>query len=211
MSADALRPHRYPLVLLGIVAVVLLWSGVRPKDRLTWWLEVAPVLLAAPLLVFTRIRFPFTPLVCTLICIHAIILCVGGHYTYAEVPPFNWLRDHFHMSRNHYDRVGHFAQGFVPAMVVRELLLRRSPLARGKWLAFVVISICMAISAWYELLEWITAAISGSDAVAFLATQGDQFDTQKDMALCFAGSILSLLLLSRWQDRQMREMETSPA
>src|SRR5687768_14503635 len=145
------RSWRYEPVLFAIVVAVLIWSGVHPRDRLTWVLEVFPVLFAAPLLIATRNRFRFTRLAYTLIAVHACILMVGGRYTYAEVPAFNWLRDAFHLSRNHYDRVGHFAQGFVPAILAREMLLRTSPLRPGKWLFFLVVCVCLAISAVYEL------------------------------------------------------------
>jgi putative membrane protein len=194
---------RTVLVLFAIAAAVFIWSAIRPHDYVTWFLEVAPAIGAAIVLLLTRRRFPLTPLAYGLIALHAIILCIGGHYTYAEVPPFNWLRDRFHLTRNHYDRLGHFAQGFVPALIAREVLLRRSPLQRGKWLSFLVICVCMAISAWYELFEWLTAVVSGTGATAFLGTQGDEFDTQKDMACAFVGAITSLLLLSRWHDREL--------
>jgi putative membrane protein len=192
-----------PRWLLLVVVIVLAWSGIEPKDRLTWFLEVAPVLIALPLLLATYQRFPFTPLAYALIAVHAVILMVGGHYTYAEMPLFNWLRDAFDLSRNHYDRFAHIAQGFVPAIVAREILLRRSPLKPGKWLFFVVISVCLAISACYEMIEWRVAVASGDAAVAFLATQGDVWDTQWDMFLALLGALSSLLLLSRWHDRQL--------
>jgi putative membrane protein len=204
------RPcHERRLVwfVAACVAAVFAWSAVGPRDRFTWFLEVVPVLLAAPLLVLTARRFPLTDLAYVLIGLHATILLVGGHYTYAEVPPLNWLRDTLHLSRNHFDRVGHFAQGFVPAILVREILLRRSPLRPGKWLSTTVVAFCLAISALYELLEWTVAALSGSAADAFLGTQGDPWDTQKDMALALLGAVVSLLLLSRrhnWQIERLR-------
>jgi len=152
-------------------------------------------------------RFRFTTLVYALIVIHAGILMIGGHYTYAQVPWFNWLRGHVaFLSRNDFDRVGHFAQGFVPALIAREVLLRRSPLVRGGWLIFTVVSFCLALSAAYELIEWAVAEASGSQAVAFLATQGDVWDTQWDMLTALIGAIAGLLLLSRWQDRQMQTL-----
>ena len=190
------------LTTLGVLA----WSGIHPHDYFTWLLEVAPVLIALPLLIGTRKTFPFTPLVYLLIALHGAILMVGGHYTYAEVPLFNWLRDTFDLARNHYDRVGHFAQGLVPALVTREILLRRTPLQRGKMLFFLVVCVCLAISASYELIEWGVAEASGSDAVAFLATQGDIWDTQKDMALALLGSIVGQLGLARLHDRQLRAL-----
>jgi len=196
-----------PLLLLVATLAVLAWSGIGPRDRVTWVLETFPVMLAVPLLVATHRRFPLTTLTYVLIFVHAVILCVGGHYTYAEVPAFNWLRDEFHLSRNHFDRVGHFAQGFVPAVIAREILLRTSPLRRGKWLFFLVVCVCGTVSAFYELIEWWAAVLSGDNATAFLATQGDQWDTQKDMGLALIGAILAQLLLSRWHDGQMRMLD----
>jgi len=192
-----------PLILLIGTIAAFVWSAVNPTDRVTWVLETFPVMVAAPLLVLSYRRFPLTTLAYTLVFVHAVILCVGGHYTYAEVPPFNWLRDRFDLSRNHFDRVGHFAQGFVPAIIAREILLRTSPLRRGKWLFFLVVCVCGAISAFYELIEWWAAVLSGDNATAFLATQGDQWDTQKDMALAFVGAILAQVLLTRTHDRQL--------
>jgi putative membrane protein len=200
-----------PLVLLIATLAVFTWSGVRPTDRVTWVLETFPVMLAVPILLLTYRRFPLTTLAYTLIFLHATILCIGGHYTYAEVPAFNWLRDHFHLSRNHFDRVGHFAQGFVPAIIAREILLRTSPLRRGKWLFFLVVCVCGTISACYELLEWQAAVLSGDNAVAFLATQGDQWDTQKDMGLALLGAILAQMFLSRLHDHQLRTLVRSKA
>lgn len=195
--------RRFYGMLLAILALVGVWSGIVPRDRFTWWLEVFPVLIVLPLLVATEARFPFSRLAYGLMLVHAIILLVGGHYTYAEMPLFNWLRDAWDLSRNYYDRVGHLAQGFVPAIVAREILLRRSPLQPGKWLFFIVTSICLAISACYEFLEWWVALASGSDAVAFLATQGDVWDTQWDMFLALVGAMAAQVLLSRTHDRSM--------
>ncbi len=189
--------------LLAGVAGVFLWSGWSPKDRLTWVLEVFPVIAAVPLLVATRRRFPLTMLAYALIAVHATILMVGGRYTYAEVPLFDWIRDAFHLARNHYDRLGHFAQGLVPAILAREVLLRKTPLRRGGWLFFLVTCVCLAISAVYELIEWSTAAASGSAADAFLGTQGDPWDTQKDMLLAGIGAIVGQLTLARAHDRQL--------
>jgi len=196
-----------PWAWFVLVLAVLLWSGIAPRDRFTWFLEVAPVFLALPLLALSWRRFPFTPLLYGLMALHAIILMVGGHYTYAEMPVFNWLRDVLELSRNHYDRVGHVAQGFIPAMVAREILLRRSPLAAGKWLFFLVSCVCLAISALYEMIEWWVAVASGDEAVAFLATQGDVWDTQWDMFLALLGALSSQLLLGRWHDRQLARLE----
>lgn len=192
-----------PRWLLFAVLAVLVWSGFEPRDRLIWFLEVAPVLIALPLLLATWRAFPFTSLAYTLMAVHALILMVGGHYTYAEMPLFNWLRDAFELSRNHYDRLGHVAQGFIPAIVAREILLRRSPLLPGKWLFFIVTSVCLAISAFYEMIEWWVAIGSGDEAVAFLATQGDVWDTQWDMFLALLGALSSQLLFRRRHDRQL--------
>jgi len=205
---DPARPrHALPLVLLLLTAAVFVWSGVRPHDRFTWVLETFPAIIGVPLLVVLYLRgVRLTPVVYVLVALHAMILMVGGKYTYAEVPPFNWLRDALHLSRNHYDRVGHFAQGFVPAMVAREILLRTSPLRPGKWLFFLAVCVCGALSACYELVEWAVAVMSGSASDAFLGTQGDPWDTQKDMALAFVGAITAQVLLSRVQDRQLQRV-----
>ena len=192
-----------PAFLLTLTLAVLAWSAWAPRDRFTWFLEVMPVLVALPLLIATWRSFPFTPLAYVLMTLHAVILMVGGHYTYAEMPLFNWLRDTFELARNHYDRVGHVAQGFCPAIVVREILARTSPLRPGRWLAFLTVCVCLAISAFYELIEWWVAIASGDEAVAFLATQGDVWDTQWDMFLALLGATVSLLLLSRLHNRQL--------
>jgi len=201
-----LSDRRYYSVLLAVLVLVFAWSAIAPRDRFTWFLEVSPVLIALPLLIMTYPRFAFSRLAYGLILIHAIILMVGGHYTYAEMPLFNWLRDTFELSRNYYDRLGHVAQGFIPAIVAREILLRTSPLQPGKWLFFLVTSVCLAISAVYEIVEWWVAQASGSDAVAFLATQGDIWDTQWDMFLALVGAVLAQLLLAGWHDRSMRRL-----
>jgi putative membrane protein len=192
--------------LLIITLLVLVWSGIRPHDRFTWFLEVAPALIAFPIIVLTYRSFRLTDLLYIGIAIHAMILMVGGHYTYAEVPLFNWIRDHYGLARNDYDRVGHLAQGFFPALVAREILVRKSIVKPGGWLFFIVVCICLAISASYELIEWAVAELSGEDATAFLATQGDIWDTQKDMAFALLGSILSLVLLSKLHNRQLKEV-----
>jgi putative membrane protein len=192
-----------PVVLLASLAAILLWSAVRPHDYFTWFLEVAPVLIAVPVLVATRGRFRFTALAYLLMWLHAVVLIVGGHYTYAEVPPGHWVRDAFDLSRNHYDRVGHFMQGFGPAIVAREVLVRRSPLEPGKWLFFLVTSVCLAISAGYELVEFAVAVGTGEAAEAFLGTQGDVWDTQIDMLLALVGAVAAQLLLGRTHDRQL--------
>ncbi len=198
--------RHYLISLLIVVAVFFIWSAIYPHDYFTWFLEVFPVLIAMPLLVMTRNTFPLTKLVYGLIAVHMVILLVGGHYTYAEMPLFSWLRDYYDWGRNYYDRLGHVAQGFVPAMVAREILLRTSPLRPGKWLFFIVVCVCLAMSAFYEFIEWWVALASGSDAVAFLATQGDVWDTQWDMFLAFSGAIFAQLLLAKMHMRQMRQM-----
>lgn len=198
-----MRAAHLPAVLLTVVLAVLAWSGVAPRDRLTWAMEVAPVVIGLALAVPTYRRFRLTNLLYVLLAFHAVILMVGGKYTYAEVPLFNWLRDAWDLSRNHYDRVGHFVQGFVPALLVRELLLRTSPLRPGRWLFTIVVFGCLGFSALYELIEWMAALALGSDADAFLATQGDVWDTQKDMALALVGAALAQAVLGREQDRQL--------
>ncbi len=197
---------REPYLLLLIGAAALALSGINPYDRTTWILEVTPVLIVVPLLLATGKRFPFTPLVYRLIFIHALILMLGGHYTYARVPLGFWVQDLFDLARNHYDRLGHLAQGFIPAMVVREILLRKSPLARGRWLFFLVVCVCLAGSAFYEFIEWWAALLGGEAAESFLGTQGDVWDTQWDMFLAFLGSMASQLLLAGVHDREMGRM-----
>jgi putative membrane protein len=200
------KPAVYQWVLLGIVLTVLVWSGIEPHDRFTWFLEVAPVLIGLPIVIATGRRFPLTPLLYVLLTIHAVILMVGGKYTYAEVPAGFWVQDLLGLERNHYDRLGHFAQGFVPAILAREILWRRSPLRGSRWLGFVVVSICLAFSAFYELIEWWTAAASGEAADAFLGTQGDPWDTQWDMFLALLGALSALLLFRRVHDRQLASL-----
>jgi len=193
--------------LLAVVAVALVVSGIRPYERGTWLLEVAPVLLGAPLLVITHRRFPLTPLLYRLLFAHALILIVGGHYTYARVPLGFWVQDLFDLGRNHYDRLGHLAQGFVPAILAREILLRTSPLRPGRWLFFVVTCVCLAFSAFYEMLEWWAAIIGGDSAESFLGTQGDVWDTQWDMFLALLGALGSQLLLGRAHDRALQNLD----
>lgn len=193
------------LGLGGLVLAALVVSGIDPHDRLTWWMEVLPAMVALVLVGATRQRFPLTELVLVLIAVHALILIVGGAYSYARVPLGFWLQDVFGFERNPYDRIGHLAQGFVPAMIARELLIRLRVLARsGAWLFFLVCCICLAISALYELIEWQAAVLMGQGAAEFLGTQGDPWDTQADMALALLGAILAQALLSRWHDRQLQ-------
>lgn len=194
-------------LLPAAVSLFLLVSGIDPvADRYTWFLETLPVMIGLVLLIMTTHRFPLTSLLYYLLALHAIILIVGGYYTYAEVPLFNWLRDSLELSRNHYDRVGHLAQGFIPAILVREILLRLSPLVRGGWLFLVTSCVCLAFSAFYEMLEWWTALVSGEAAQAFLGTQGDNWDTQWDMFLALVGAVSAQLTLSKIHDRQIANL-----
>ncbi len=190
-------------ILLALTGIAVVVSGIDPHERGTWFLEVLPVLIGAPLLIATRRRFPLTPLVYRLIFVHALILILGGHYTYARVPVGDWAREAFGFARNHYDRLGHLAQGFVPAMLAREVLLRTSPLSPGKWLFVLVTSICLAFSAFYEMIEWWAALVGGGSAESFLGTQGDVWDTQWDMFLALVGALGAQLLLSKLHDRQL--------
>ena len=206
MTAAQPRSARLPAALLVGVLAILAGSGLGPRDRATWLMEVAPVLLALPALVATWRRFPLTPLLYALLALHAAVLCVGGHYTYAEVPLGFWVRDALGLARNHYDRLGHLAQGFVPALVVRELLLRTSPLRPGRWLSALVTSVALAASAAYELIEWLAAVLLGQGADAFLGTQGDPWDTQWDMLIALVGALLAQLLLARAQDRALARL-----
>lgn len=189
--------------LLGTLVAALVWSAIAPTDRLTWFMEVFWVLAAIPLLIFTHKRFPLTRLLLWLIVVHALILIYGGKYTYAETPLGNWARDAFEFSRNHYDRLGHFAQGFIPAILARELLLRLTPLRPGGWLFYLVCAACLSFSAFFEFIEWWAALIMGGNADAYLATQGDIWDTQWDMFLALCGSIVAQLVLVRTHDRQL--------
>jgi putative membrane protein len=191
------------IFLLLSFSGVFIWSGLSPNDRFTWVLEVLPAMVALAVLLGTYRRFRFTRLAYLLMWGHALILLVGAHYTYAEMPLFNWLRDGLYLSRNHYDRVGHLAQGFVPAIVAREILLRTTPLRPGKMLFFLVVSICLAASAFYEFIEWWVALATGDAAEKFLGTQGDCWDTQEDMFMCFLGAILAQLLLAKRHDREL--------
>ena len=195
-----------PVVLLVVGLACLVLSGIGVADRTTWVLEVFPIFVAVPLLVATARRFPLTPLTYRLIFLHALILMLGGHYTYARVPLGFWVQDAFGLARNHYDRLGHFAQGFVPAIIAREVLLRRSPLVSGKWLFFLVTCICLSVSACYELVEWAAAVIGGESADAFLGTQGDVWDTQSDMLMALLGALAAQLLLARTHDRQLARL-----
>ncbi len=203
MSSLTARDTNTRIALVAVGVLLLLLSSIHPHDRLTWWMETAPVWIALPLLLATHRHFPLTPLACWLIFLHAVVLMVGGHYTYARVPLGQWVQEWFDLSRNHYDRLGHLMQGFAPAIVVREILLRRSPLHTGKWLFFLTTSVCLAISALYELIEWAAAITLSQGADEFLATQGDIWDTQTDMFCALVGALLAQALLTRWHDRQL--------
>jgi putative membrane protein len=193
---------------LVIFFSVLIWSGINPKDQFTWFLEVFPALIGVTIIAVTFNKFRLTQLTYILILIHCVILMVGGHYTYAEVPLFDWIKDYFDLERNNYDKVGHFAQGFIPAIIAREILIRKEIIGKTGWLNFIVISICLAFSAFYELIEWWVAELSGESAEAFLGTQGYVWDTQSDMALALLGAILSLIALSRIHDKQLKKKIT---
>jgi putative membrane protein len=197
------------LTLLSIGIAVLTWSGWKPHDYFTWILEVFPAIIAGIALTMIYPRFQFTNVVYALILAHAIILMIGGHYTYAEMPAFSWLRDTFGLARNYYDRVGHFAQGFVPAMIAREILVRNRAVNGRHWLFFIVACIALAISACYEFVEWWVAVASGTAAESFLATQGDVWDTQWDMFVALCGAVLALVTLSGVHDRELTERLTS--
>jgi putative membrane protein len=199
----ATHSAREPLALLATTGVVLVGSGLQPFDRVVWLLEVAPVLIAIPILVVSFRSFRLSPLLYRLLFLHAILLLVGGHYTYARVPVGLWAQDVLDLSRNHYDRVGHLVQGFVPAILAREILLRLSPLRRGGWLFFLVVSVCLAFSAVYELSEWWVALVGGESAGSFLGAQGDIWDTHWDMFLALIGAVAALLLLGGVHDRSM--------
>ncbi len=203
-------PARYEAITLFTITVAaLILSGIAPHDRLTWLLEVLPVFIGLPLLITTHRAFPLTPLLYRLLSLHALVLIVGGHHTYAQVPLGFWLQDLFDLGRNHYDRIGHFMQGFVPAILAREILLRRSPLRPGRWLLFIVTAICLAFSAFYELIEWWTALAGGDSAEAFLGTQGDVWDSQWDMVSALIGALTAQWLLTRLHDRQLRRFRAT--
>jgi putative membrane protein len=197
------------ILFTTLLAPIVFWSGWAPHDRLTWFLEVLPVLIGVPLIWIYRRKFPLSTLLLVLIWLHCVVLVVGGRYTYALVPLGEWARDWFGWTRNNYDKLGHFAQGFVPAILTREILLRTSPLRDGgdgrpsRWLGFLVVSVCLGFSAFYELIEWWVALLSDEAAESFLGTQGYVWDTQSDMAWALGAAILALVTLSRWHDRSM--------
>jgi len=191
---------------LGIFFSVLIWSVINPKDYLTWLLETAPAMMAFIVLMVTRQRFPLTGLAYVLILVLSLILMIGGHYTYAEVPLFDWFKDVFNQDRNNFDKLGHFAQGFVPAIIAREIIIRNNVLNNTNWLNFFVICICLAISAFYELIEWWVAIVSKEAAEAFLGTQGYIWDTQSDMAFALLGAMVALVTLNHSHDRQISKL-----
>jgi putative membrane protein len=196
--------NKYPVILLIILLAVWVWSGIRPHDtRLTWVLETLPVMIALPVMLLTYNRFPLTKLTYTIIAIHAMILMLGGHYSYAKVPLGFWMEDWFGWTRNNYDKIGHFIQGFGPTIYTREIIARTSPLTRGKWLGFISVAIPLAFSAIYEILEWLASLSNPTDTEAFLGTQGYIWDTQSDMFLCLVGSIVALILLTKLHNRYL--------
>lgn len=194
---------------LSIFTLILLWSGINPKDYFTWFLEVLPVLIAVVILAMTYQSFQLTGLTYVLILIHCIILMIGGHYTYAEVPLFDWLYDSPEMSRNNFDKLGHFAQGFVPAIIAREVIIRKEIIMAGFWQSFFIVCFCLAFSAFYELIEWWVALVVGENADAFLGTQGYVWDTQSDMGFALFGSISSLVLLSKLHNHQLARFNST--
>ena len=200
--------RKFHLILLAILLSILIWSVINPKDLFTWFLEDLPVLIGVMVLIYIYPKYKFSNFVYVLITIEAIILIVGGHYTYAEMPVFNWVRDTFGLSRNYYDRLGHFAQGFIPAIIAREVLIRNEVISKKKYLFFIVICICLAISASYELIEFGVAKFTGNSAEAFLGTQGDIWDTQWDMLMALIGSITSLSLLSTYHDKKLNQLNS---
>ena len=197
------------LIWIVVFLAVLIWSAIEPADRLTWWMEVIPALVGLIILITTRQRFPLTPLVYFLILIHAIILMIGGHYTYAEVPLGDWLRDLAGGERNNYDKLGHLAQGFIPVMIAREIMIRNRVVAARGWLTFLLLCVVLAFSAFYELIEWWAAMVSSEAAESFLGTQGYVWDTQSDMLWALCGAILALLTLSKLHDRQISALTQS--
>lgn len=183
-----------------------IWSGINPKDYFTWFLEVLPAIIAFIILSYTYNNFKLTPLVYSLILVHCIILMIGGHYTYAQVPLFDYIQEVFNQSRNNYDKVGHFAQGFIPAMVARELIIRKNIILNKSWMNFFIVCFCLGFSAFYELIEWWVAIFSGESAQDFLGTQGYIWDTQSDMAWALFGAIFALLVLSRYHNKQLEKI-----
>ncbi|NND00493.1 MAG: DUF2238 domain-containing protein [Gammaproteobacteria bacterium] len=203
--------HVKKFLWLALFIATFIWSSIAPKDRLTWVLEVAPAVIGLGLVVITWNRFRLTGLLYFLILLHAIVLMVGGHYTYAEVPLFDAIKPLFGFERNNYDKLGHFMQGFVPAILSREILIRKDVVQGSGWRAFLIVSVCLAFSAFYELIEWFVAILSGESADAFLSTQGYVWDTQADMAFAMVGAVVALLMLSRAHDRQLSKLQFAQA
>lgn len=197
---------KYLVSLLSFISLVFIWSAIHPKDFFTWMLEVAPAIIGISILLFTANKFRFTKLVYTLIGIHCCILFVGGHYTYAEVPLFDWIKELFQQSRNNFDKIGHLAQGFVPAMIIREIFIRKAVIYKKSWFGFIIVSICMAISVAYEFIEWLVSVLTGESGDSFLGTQGYIWDTQSDMLYATIGAILALLILSKFHNRQLQSI-----
>ena len=197
---------KFHLILLVMLLSILIWSVIEPKDLFIWFLEVLPVIIGVAVLIYIYPKYRFSNFIYVLITIESIILIVGGHYTYAEMPIFNWIRDTFDLSRNYYDRLGHFMQGFIPAMIAREIIIRNKVINKKKYLSFIVICICLAISASYELIEFVVAKLTGNAADAFLGTQGDVWDTQWDMLMALIGSVTSLSLFSRYHDKKLTQL-----
>lgn len=195
--------NKSALVWLTVFIAVLLWSAWQPHDYFTWVLEVLPAVIALGVLAWTRQRFPFTPLGYQLILLHCVVLMIGGHYTYAEVPLGEWLQSAFDLKRNNYDKLGHLLQGLVPALAAREVVIRLRVLPVGSWLNLFIISFALAVSASYELIEWVVALLSETAADSFLGSQGDVWDTQSDMAMALAGALITVILLARFHDRQL--------
>ncbi|HET8708008.1 MAG TPA: DUF2238 domain-containing protein [Pseudomonadales bacterium] len=195
------------LTLLAVWLAAFVVSGIQPYDRLTWLMEVMPAILGVLLMIYTWRKFPLTTLLYVVILIHSLILMLGGHYTYARTPLGEWWKEWFGFQRNNYDRLGHIAQGFIPALITREILLRASPLQVGGWLNFLTVTVCMAISVAYEFIEWWAALLLGQGADEFLATQGDIWDTQWDMFLCTIGAISAVVLLSAWHNRMIDRLQ----
>lgn len=202
-----LKTINEPLILLILGTALLALTAIHPHDYATWWMETAPIFIALPILVVTYKTYTLTPLLYRLLFLHAVILMVGGHYTYAEVPLGFWMEDWFGFARNNYDKIGHLAQGFIPAMLFRELLLRSSPLKQGKLLFTLVVASCLAVSASYELIEWAAAEMMGQGADAFLGTQGYAWDTQSDMLMALIGAIVAQVVLGKVQDKQLERRE----
>ena len=198
------------MLWLSLFFIVLIWSGIEPKDQFTWFLEVLPAIIGIVLMAITLKSFPLTRLLYNFILLHCIVLMVGGHYTYAEVPLFDTIANWLGSERNNYDKVGHFFQGFVPALLAREILIRKGIVNGKAWLNVIIVAICLAFSAFYELIEWWVAVASGENAEAFLGTQGYVWDTQSDMALALVGAIISLIVLAKYHDRQLAKIRVKP-